>query len=715
MNETIYGATEQDWTLFADTLGLEADLLPVVSNPNAEVHPKSKLSAIGKVPSKYREGMVVGIPDWTEFHAKAGHIEQWRQNPDYGICVQTRRVRALDIDVDDGAKASAISEAIVHRLGALPFRARPNSGKCLLPFVLEGEFSKRSFKVDGGVIEFLADGQQFIAAGTHPSGMRYSFFGLKQGIPQITPAQFEAVWKALAEEFGIAKETRGSEVARRKGPTVEKYDVVAEWLHGMGLVLQSDSDRLYIDCPWKDKHTSDSGVTQTAYFLAGTNGYEMGHFKCMHASCAHEYEGGDHAVLAALGHPEHSFEDLGPPEKPELPAKRVKKGSLSQNKQGIEATLDNLVRVLADPDSCGMHICFDEFSGDRLVCPQGESEYRLWQDVDLIDLRLHLERNGFVPIGRELMRDAFEKQCQLNRVDTAKDWLAGLSWDGVERCEKFFVTYAGVEDSPYARAVGRYFWTALAGRVLKPGLQCDMMPVLCGGQGAGKSSLVRALVEKDSLHGVLSFDMNEDNMRRELQRRLVLEVSELQGFGSKAIEAIKSFITQPIDSWVPKYKEERVERPRRNVLIGTTNDQGFLNDPTGARRFLPMVVGDMDVSAVARDRRQLWAEAADLYLVEGLAWEDAYELAKNEHAKYAVEDVVAELLDAWLAKKPSEGGPVEWFKLADAIQEIYGLASVGGVKRAQEMHLGRLLRARGYKNTDKWSEGKTLKMWHLAT
>jgi hypothetical protein len=715
MNETIYGATEQDWTLFADTLGLEADLLPVVSNPNAEVHPRSKLSAIGKVPSKYVNGMVSGIPNWTEFHAKAGHIEHWRQNADYGICVQTRRVRALDIDVDDDRQADAIARFVSKTLVRLPKRYRHNSGKCLLAFQLDGEFSKRKFDVDGGVIEFLADGQQFIAAGTHPSGFRYVWDMPEIEIPFMTPSEFEAVWSALVEEFGVAKETRGSEVARRKGPTVEKYDVVAEWLHGMGLVLQSDSDRLYIDCPWKDKHTSDSGVTQTAYFLAGTNGYEMGHFKCMHASCAHEYEGGDHAVLSALGHPEHSFEDLGAPEKPELPATRVKKGSLSQNKQGIEATLDNLVRVLADPESCGMHICFDEFSGDRLVCPVGESEYRRWQDVDLIDLRLHLERGGFVPIGRELMRDAFLKQCDANRIDTAKDWLAGLKWDGVERCEKFFVRYAGVEDSPYARAVGMYFWTALAGRVLTPGLQCDMMPVLCGGQGAGKSSLVRALVEKDSLHGVLSFDMNEDNMRRTMQGRLVLEVSELQGFGTKAIEAIKAFISNPIDSWRPIYTEAVVDRPRRNVLLGTTNDQGFLGDPTGARRFLPMVVGDMDVSAVARDRRQLWAEAADLYLVEGLAWEDAYELAKDEHSKYAVEDVVAELLDAWLDKKPSEGGPAEWFKLADAIQEIYGLASVGGVKKSQEMHLGRLLRSRGYERKDKWSDGKIFKMWHLAT
>ncbi len=72
---------------------------------------------------------------------------------------------------------------------------------------------------------------------------------------------------------------------------------------------------------------------------------------------------------------------------------------------------------------------------------------------------------------------------------------------------------------------------------------------------------------------------------------------------------------------------------------------------------------------------------------------------------------MAELLDAWLAKKTSEGGPGEWFRMADAVQEIYQLASVGQVKKSQEMHLARLLRAKGIENGDKWVEGKNLRVW----
>ena len=94
-----WGATPDDWAHFATTLYLQADLLPVVSNPGAKISPASKMRELGKTPSRYdANGLVVGIPKWTQLKSTDRDIGRWSQHSDLGICLQTRRVRAIDID-----------------------------------------------------------------------------------------------------------------------------------------------------------------------------------------------------------------------------------------------------------------------------------------------------------------------------------------------------------------------------------------------------------------------------------------------------------------------------------------------------------------------------------------------------------------------------------------------------------------------------------------
>src|SRR5690606_41272865 len=49
-------------------------------------------------------------------------------------------------------------------------------------------------------------------------------------------------------------------------------------------------------------------------------------------------------------------------------------------------------------------------------------------------------------------------------------------------------------------------------------------------------------------------------------------------------EAIKEFITRRVDVIRLPYDRRIVRIPRHSVIVGTTNDDDFLADPTGARR-----------------------------------------------------------------------------------------------------------------------------------
>lgn len=310
-----YGATKEQWQHFASALKLASDLLPVVSNPNATISPDSKMKALGKTPSQYNgQRHVAGIADWTSKQATPVEVNRWSKEGDYGICLQTRTVRALDIDVADTATATAIRNFIEAFTGKLPARVRSNSGKLLLACAIQGQHPKRILKVNGGIVEFLGNGQQFVAIGTHPSGVRYEWEGgLPEAFPELGIAEFDEMWGALADEFGIEESKTASTVDKAAVlADAVSADATSRYLIDNGWALSTEKDgRLHITCPWEDEHTTESAESATTYWPAHTGGFEQGHFKCLHAHCEHRT---DEDFRTAIGMSQGvlaEFEDLG--------------------------------------------------------------------------------------------------------------------------------------------------------------------------------------------------------------------------------------------------------------------------------------------------------------------------------------------------------------------------------------------------------------------
>lgn len=282
----MYGATKEQWDFFV-AKGLTADLLPVVSNPNAKIAPYSSLGQVGKVPSKYNNNdEVCGITDWTTKKAKPEAIANWSSNLDYGICVQTRYLRAFDVDVEDELVASEIKHTIADFFPDPVFRTRPNSSKFLFPFFLEGDFQKRVIKLDAGIIEFLANGQQFIAAGTHPSGSRYDLpFA---DYPVLTEDEFEDLFNHLILIYeGVSVSTLKNK--RRNDPDIDIPDEAIDYIKSTQKIFKTQRNGyLCVECPNHAEHTPGAGsVGSTVWMPAGTRGYPHGGFKCSHGHCGH--------------------------------------------------------------------------------------------------------------------------------------------------------------------------------------------------------------------------------------------------------------------------------------------------------------------------------------------------------------------------------------------------------------------------------------------
>lgn len=302
-----YGASPEEWAYFSQILGLTEDMLPVVSNPNAKISPNSKMKSLGKTPSMYNlRNEVGGIRNWTDQRPNQSTINAWSKEPDYGICIQTRGVRAIDIDIADPAAAGRVVRTVSRHL---PTRIRANSSKSLLAFRLEGEYAKRVIRTEHGIIEFLATGQQFIACGTHPSGARYEWEGgLPDEFPTLTAEEFESIWSALEREFAVESSTSKPSTKKQVLLEAHRADPIARWLIENDQVISQERDgRLHVECPWSGEHTTESAESSTTYFPAHTGGYENGNFKCLHAHCEHRTV---HDLRLHLGLAADDFDDI---------------------------------------------------------------------------------------------------------------------------------------------------------------------------------------------------------------------------------------------------------------------------------------------------------------------------------------------------------------------------------------------------------------------
>jgi predicted P-loop ATPase len=182
----------------------------------------------------------------------------------------------------------------------------------------------------------------------------------------------------------------------------------------------------------------------------------------------------------------------------------------------------------------------------------------------------------------------------------------------------------------------------------------------------------------------------------------IAEISELRGLHTRDAESIKAFITRRWEHWTPKYREYTVRFPRRLLMIGTTNEDEFLSDTTGERRWLPVRVSGADAAAIARDRDQLWAEGVALWMGNGVAWRDAEQLARAEHAEFKIRDPWMETVQRWLQEfEPELGGSdgeprdARPFLAADVLVGALGFERKH-LRRSDEMRIGKVLQILGY-------------------
>lgn len=714
----LYGATPTEWES-AESSPIMPWVVPIISNPNVPSSPASKAmrNGRGKVPSeKNAKGEAVGLRNWSN---KAGNkdLSAWKSDPDYGFGVRLGRggLVAVDCDCDDRGISENIREMLFSAVKAAPPLRRRGSNRwaCLLRLSGRECVQKRKYQLPVGILEILGDGQQLACAGTHPSGARYEWEGGTVGdIVETDIDRFEAFCGNIEAIYGGASPIK----TRVIGDTFAASDPLADWLREKGKVHgEGREGELYIDCPWKDTHSDKGNETSTVYFPIGSNGFERGGFKCLHAHCAGLGMADFLAACKADGYTETSPSDypdliLGEMSETRTNAKTTLQALMEfrNEKTGkIDPCLQALELAMSDPLFCGYEIAFDTFAAGEMV-RQPWGEWAAYDDPFATTMRTVLESRGFRTPKKQDVIDKIKEIAKGNTFDSLADYLTANipKWDGERRVAGFFADYCGADATPWTESVSLYLFTALWARASSPrGCKADIAPVLIGKQGTGKSTLARILALNEDWCADVDFTEKDADIAREMRQKIVMEIPELGGMSKREQNGVKAFMTRKKDNWVPKFVEAARTAARRCVFIVTTNDREFLTDETGNRRWAPVEVGEIDNDAVQRDLLQLWAEARELYTQNGIMYDSVERMQPEINGQYTAIDPWADTIAAWLAECPDEV-----LTTKNIVEHALRL-NYSYMKKREANALAKVMRALGYERKFRRTDGKLDRVW----
>lgn len=308
------------------------------------------------------------------------------------------------------------------------------------------------------------------------------------------------------------------------------------------------------------------------------------------------------------------------------------------------SNLENCMAVLQNHPRFAGRIWYDTFHQAIMTTWDGDTP-RQWVDADRLRMAAVFQRDfGLARFGDELVEKASIAVAHDDQRDELRDWLKSLRWDGTPRLHAWMQHAIDAPGDTYHTAVGRNFILSMVARGMTPGCKVDTMPVFEGAQGAGKSRLLAIL--GGDYYAELTESLDTKDFFVVIQGRWLVEIAELDAFRRSDVTRIKQALSSHQDRCRLPYGKHAVDLPRRVVFAGSTNEHEYLRDHTGARRFWPVTVGDINHGWLIENRTQLFAEAVER-LHSGAAWWDmpAEEARKQAEARRETdpwEDAIAE-------------------------------------------------------------------------
>lgn len=336
---------------------------------------------------------------------------------------------------------------------------------------------------------------------------------------------------------------------------------------------------------------------------------------------------------------------------------------VDKNKK-VYATHHNIYTIIKNDEELkgiGKYNEFKDFLDKTEILPWSSPKVKgnTWTEYDENQLVIFMSRKYDLEAKTKII-DCARAVMSERSYHPIKEKLESIKpWDGVKRLETIICEVLGAEDNEITRTLTRKTFIAAVARIYEPGCKFDNMLTLYGDQGIGKSTFIQKMAMNPKWFNSSLTEIGTKEAYETIQSSWIIEIPELAPLKKVSHLVFKNFIAQQSDNYRKSYGRQKSEYPRQCIFIGSTNEQRFLVDDTGNRRYWILTcrkgrikkrVWDLKME----DIEKLWAEAIYYYnqgenimeLPDGME-----EQIKIEQEDFMIENDYQDMVDTWIRIK----------------------------------------------------------------
>ncbi len=342
------------------------------------------------------------------------------------------------------------------------------------------------------------------------------------------------------------------------------------------------------------------------------------------------------------------------------------------------STFDNMKTLLEDV--LDIQFFYDVITKEVTITKWGDVDEAAWNKLNNRHTKL------ISHIMSESVKKMLQKATVIDHLDSVLmtkeknpllDTIKEGKWDGEDHIEKMVKQIKSDSGNFKYRKDGITKWliqcvAAWDGSENTPRKDAkakyELVLVLGGSQGIRKTDFWHALMpnamNKYLADGAL-LKMDDKDSVSQFTSYGMVELGELEAtFKKSDIAELKAFLSRQFDEYRLPYARKPEKHRRRTVFGASVNTNQFLNDPTGSRRFVYMLVTKMiDVSDI--DIEQLWKQVWQLYLGGERWWfiegDDSLKIQRKVNSQATDSGLVGDAIQE-LKQKLSHLGKVNAFE-----------------------------------------------------